>query len=94
MSEDFDYDGLFDDIDDEQVVWLPEECVTIRSTAGGEYQVPLEADETKTIQQVLSQAQLTVSSDIEYWVGGITVNPNFVVSRGTVINAVGRVKGG
>ena len=67
MSEDFefDYDALFGGEGDEVAVFLPEECVTIRSSAGGEFQVPVDEGSTMTINDVLTQAHLTVSAGIE-----------------------------
>ncbi|MGW8178365.1 MAG: hypothetical protein ACWGQW_06315 [bacterium] len=72
----------------------PEQIITIRSTGagGGDFAIPV--NEPLTITQLLTQANLTVSQSIEYWVDGVSVPADHVVAPGTTITAVGQVKGG
>jgi hypothetical protein len=94
--EDENWDDSFGDfldgLESEEAVLDPNECVQIRSTGGGHYQVLVE--EPMPISEVLRQANLTVSQGIEYWVNNVAVAPDFVVGPGTIVTAVGMVKGG
>lgn len=93
--DDMNFDNLFDDFEnDEEPIFDPSEVITIRSTAGGQFQIPVEPGETLSIQDALARAQLTVSTNIEYWVGDVTVAADFEVGPGSTVIAAGRVKGG
>ena len=70
----------------------PSTVVTIRSTTGGEYQVPIA--EPTSIADVMAIGELTTSQGVEYWVNSTPVAPDFEVAPGAVVTAVGQVKGG
>jgi hypothetical protein len=77
---------------DEGGLFDPTQVVFIRSTGGANVEVPIE--EPMAIRDVLTRGGLTVSSNIEYWVDGVSVQPDHVVAPGATVTAVGIVKGG
>lgn len=93
-EQDNEFDTFLDSLDSEEAESLfdPSQVVTIRSTGGGVHEVPI-TDPTP-IRDVLQQAGLVVSAQIEYWVDGNAVAPDFVVAPGATVTAIGIVKGG
>lgn len=78
--------------EDEGGLFDPSQVVFIRSTAGAAVEVPIE--EPMAIRDVLQRGGLTVSTNIEYWVDGVAVQPDHMVAPGATVTAVGVVKGG
>jgi hypothetical protein len=89
-DDDFDFDEL-EELEDE----LPEEFdsyVKLRTTSGSPMYVPI--DEPCIITELLERAQLHATVGTEFWVGGISVDPQtFEVGPGAEIVVVGSVKG-
>lgn len=94
QQDDADFDSFLDSLgsDEAESLFDPSQVVTIRSTGGGVHEVPI--DGPMTIREVLQQAGLLASAQIEYWVDGNAVAPEFVVAPGATVTAIGIVKGG
>jgi hypothetical protein len=73
-------------------VFDPNQSVTIRTMGGGQTMVPLDAP--ASISDVLRRTELAIGANVEYWVGGVAVQPNFQVGPGATVTIVGLVKGG
>ncbi len=71
----------------------PAQCVTIRTSAGGNpLMVPV--TEPTSVAEVMRRSGLFLGGAVEYWVNANRVDPSFMVSAGATITAVGQVKGG
>ena len=100
MNDDFQpqddqaFDAFLNSLESEESENLfdPSQVVTIRSTGGGEHVVPI--TDPMPIRDVLHQAGLLASAQIEYWVDGNAVASDFVVAPGATVTAIGVVKGG
>ncbi len=68
------------------------QSVTLRSTTGQSYTVPIEGP--TPLSEVLRRSNLAFGANIELWVNGARVEPTYEVAPGAVVTAVGMVKGG
>jgi hypothetical protein len=86
------FDEFLDGIEDGGSIFDPTQIVSIRTTQGGSYDVPVEGE--LPIAEVLEKAGLAVSPNTQYWVNNAQVAADFLVAPGAVVTAVGMVKGG
>jgi hypothetical protein len=70
----------------------PNTAVTIRTAGGGSTMVPISGP--ATIAEVLRRTELAIGANVEYWVDGVAVQPDFVLAPGATLTIVGLVKGG
>jgi len=91
-----DLDFLFpDDVAADESVFDPSQVITILSSGGGSWQVPLhEGEATLSVEVALTRAELAVSPNTEYWVNGVQVQRDHQLGPGATIATVGNVKGG
>ncbi len=87
-------DDLADLIEDvtEEAVLDASQCVTLRSTNGQSFQIPVEGP--TLLADVLARSELGFGANVEFWVNGNRVPTTETVAPGAVVTAVGIVKGG
>lgn len=71
-----------------------DDVISIITTAGGQFDLPVGADELLSVSNVLQRSGLYVSGAVEYWVNGVQVAPDYQVGPGARVSVVGVVKGG
>lgn len=70
----------------------PAQIVTLRSSAGQSWPVPVE--QPTAVKDLVRQANLTLGTEVVVWVDGATVSMDQVVPGGAIVTLVGNVKGG
>ena len=90
FGEDFDDEEIFDE--DAEVTAIPQNFITVQSSAGGARQVV--TDEPMTVLEVMQQSELRFAVGSEFWLNSAQVKMDDVVPINSTLTVIASVKGG
>lgn len=70
----------------------PNTAVVIRTMGGNSTMVPIAVP--TSITEVLKRTDLALGANVEYWVDGVAVQPDYLLAPGATLTIIGLAKGG